>query len=257
MNIKNLKRVIAASLSIAMLTLVGCHSGYSVVEIDGGRMTVTSELDKKPHAGAQQLLLTYKATVDSIMSPIIGESSKTMEGKRPESKLSNLLADILRNGATAHLGKPADIGVMNIGGIRSVLPAGEISYGDVFQVTPFENTLSLLEMDGKKLKELFVQIAANYGEGISGARLVITKKGELVSATVAGEPIQDEQIYTVATIDYIADGNNGMVACKDAISRVEPEDETIRKLFLDYVHQQTSEGKKIEAKVEGRITVKK
>lgn len=190
------------------------------------------------------------------MSPVIGECATTLEAKKPESPLSNLLADVLRNGATAYLGKPADVGVMNMGGIRNVLPAGPIRFSDVFQVTPFENTLSILEMSGSNLRQLFTQIAANNGEGLSGAQLVISENRTLISATVGGKELVDDQLYHVATIDYVADGNNGMIAFKEAASRVEPDGETIRKLFLDYVHQMTQAGKKIEAKVEGRITIK-
>ncbi|MGL4851626.1 MAG: 5'-nucleotidase C-terminal domain-containing protein [Phocaeicola sp.] len=244
------------SLWVAVLLLSSCHSGYSVAQVEGGRITVDSTFDAQPHSGAQQLLMTYKATVDSIMSPVIGECATTLEGKRPESTLSNLLADILRKAAATHLGRVADVGVMNMGGIRNVLSAGEIRFSDVFQVVPFENTLSLVEMNGKNLRELFHQIASNNGEGISGAQLVITPNKELLSATVGGKEIDENQVYLVATIDYIADGNNSMVAFKEAKNRIEPDGETIRKLFLDYVQQMTKEGKKVDAKVEGRIMIK-
>ncbi|MGL4518200.1 MAG: 5'-nucleotidase C-terminal domain-containing protein [Phocaeicola sp.] len=257
MNVKETKKCFSACLMAMAIWLTGCQSSYSVVGVEGGRVTVTSSFDEAPHAAAQQLVQHYKATVDSIMSPVIGNCTVTLEAKKPESPLSNLLADILRNGATPYIGKPADVGVMNMGGIRNVLPAGPIRFSDVFQVAPFENTLSILEMSGSNLRKLFHQIAANNGEGLSGATLVITENRELVSATVAGKELVDEQLYYVATIDYVADGNNGMEAFRDAASRVEPDGETIRKLFLDYVHQITQAGKSIEAKVEGRISIKK
>ena len=61
---------------------------------------------------------------------------------------------------------------------------------------------------------------------------------------------------TVATIDYLADGNGRMDAFLQAEKRECPEDATLRGLFLDYVRKQTAEGKIITSKLDGRITVK-
>ena len=71
-----------------------------------------------------------------------------------------------------------------------------------------------------------------------------------------GQPIDDNKLYTVATIDYLADGNGSMEAFLQADDRVCPEGATLRGLFLDYVRQQTAAGKKITSRLEGRVTVK-
>ena len=83
------------------------------------------------------------------------------------------MADVLREGSL-RVGKMADIGLCNIGGLRSTMPKGKVTYGDVLEIAPFENRLCILSLDGRKLTELMEQIAAVGGEGISGARLVIT-----------------------------------------------------------------------------------
>ena len=79
---------------------------------------------------------------------------------------------------------------------------------------------------------------------------------ELLNATIGGKPVVDDQLYTVATIDYLADGNGRMDAFLQAEKRECPEDATLRGLFLDYVRKQTAEGKIITSKLDGRITVK-
>lgn len=70
--------------------------------------------------------------------------------------------------------------------------------------------------EGVYLKELFNNIAVRHGEGISGVQLLITKDGKLLQGTVGGHPIEDDQLYTIATIDYLADGNDGMTALPQA-----------------------------------------
>ena len=58
------------------------------------------------------------------------------------------------------------------------------------------------------MKRLFKAIASLHGEGVSGIRLEINKKGELLNATIGGKPVVDDQLYTVATIDA------WMLSCK-------------------------------------------
>ena len=45
-------------------------------------------------------------------------------------------------------------------------------------------------------------------------RMVITKDGKLKSATLNGEPIDPEKSYRIATLDYLAEGNDQLVAFK-------------------------------------------
>ena len=202
------------------------------------------------------LLAPYKAKVDSIMLRVVGTAEVSMDKGAPESLLSNLVADVLRNAAGQVLGKPADMGLINMGGLRNVLTEGPITCENIYEILPFENSLCVLTMKGVYLKELFNNIAACHGQGVSGMQLLITKDGKLLEGTVAGRPIEDEQLYTIATIDYLADGNDGMTALLQAEKRECPDGATLRGLFMDYVEQQTAAGKKITSRMEGRITVK-
>lgn len=81
------------------------------------------------------------------------------------------------------------------------------------------------------MKRLFKAIASLHGEGVSGIRLEINKKGELLNATIGGKPVVDDQLYTVATIDYLADGNGRMDAFLQAEKRECPEDATYADCF--------------------------
>lgn len=106
------------------------------------------------------------------------------------------------------------------------------------------------------MKRLFQAIAARHGEGVSGIRMVMNGKGELLDAAIGGNPVEDNRLYTVATIDYLADGNDGMDPLLQAETRECPEGATLRGLFLDYVRMQTARGKAITSVLDGRITLK-
>ena len=241
--------IIPAGIVAGIFMFSSCHSGYSLASVEGNRIEVTAALDANPDSAAIAVLAPYQKTVDSIMSPVIGQSARFMDRFRPESELSNLVADILRYSASAYIGRMADVGVTNM---------GDITYGNIYEITPFENTLCIVTMNGSLLRELFENIAAVHGEGLSGACLEISGDGKLLDATVAGKEIEDSKEYKVATLDYLAEGNDHMTAFAKVgdADKLLPEKATVRQLFLNYVNEQTKAGKKIDSKIEGRITVK-
>ena len=147
--------IIPAGIVAGIFMFSSCHSGYSLASVEGSRIEVTAA-----DSAAIAVLAPYQKTVDSIMSPVIGQSARFMDRFRPESELSNLVADILRYSASAYIGRMADVGVTNMGGLRTALPEGDITYGNIYEITPFENTLCIVTMNGVLLRELFENIAA-------------------------------------------------------------------------------------------------
>ncbi len=241
-------------LSVALL-LTSCHSAYEVIKVEGGRVPIDSTWDARPDAEAIALLAPYKTKIDSIMYSVAGTAEISMDRSRPESLLSNLVADVLRESATEVLGRPADMGLVNIGGIRNSLTEGPITTENIYEILPFENSLCILTMKGTVLKKLFENIAAKGGEGVSGIQLKISRDGKLLQGNIGGKPVVDDQTYTVATIDYLADGNDGMTILPQADQRECPEGATLRSLFMKYVKAQTAAGKKVTSRMEGRITI--
>lgn len=248
--------ILPGALLSAVLLLSSCHSSYEVAKVEGRRIPMDAAWDAVPDVEAQALLAPYKRQIDSVMYSVVGTVAVSMDRFRPESPLSNLVADVLREAAVEVLGAPADMGLVNVGGIRNSLTEGPFTTGNIFELLPFENSLCVLSMKGAAMKRLFQNIASRGGEGVSGVQLTMTRKGELLQASIGGKPIEDDRIYTVATIDYLADGNDGMTALMQADKREYPAGATLRSLFLKYVEKQTAAGKKIAAQIEGRVTVK-
>jgi 2',3'-cyclic-nucleotide 2'-phosphodiesterase (5'-nucleotidase family) len=245
----------AAGTLLAAALLAGCQTGYTITGITGGRVPVTAAYDAAPDSAATAILAPYQQVVDSIMSPLIGHSARLMDRYRPESELSNLVADILREAAQLKTGQVADVAVTNMGGLRTALPEGDITYGNIYEITPFENYLTLVTMKGSELRGLMADIAAVHGEGLSGARLVISKDGKLLEAEVGGQPIDDNRTYTVSTIDYLAEGNDRMTTFGMIIANSKQKfpDITLRSLFLDYVARKEQAHQLVDSRVEGRI----
>lgn len=249
------KNFIIGMLMGTALLCSACHSShYTVSSITVSRTQMSDRYDAVQDAGALALIAPYKTQLEGTMNSVVGHSALAMDKNRPEDLLGNLIADVLRESAVRVLPQPADVGLMNIGGIRNVLAEGDITVGNVFEILPFENALCVIRIKGSQLRKLFGQIAGRGGEAISGARIVMSK-GELISAEVGGQPIDDNKIYTLATIDYLAEGNDGMTALREVESKDFPEGSVLRDVFMDYVKQCTAKGEKVTSKVEGRVTV--
>lgn len=242
---------------VCVCGLVSCRAEYEVTKVEGTRVAMDTAWDATPDGEALALLKPYKAGVDSVMGEVKGVAAVSMDRFRPESPLSNLIADVLRQAASGVLGCPADVGLVNMGGIRNVLTEGNITTQNIYEILPFENSLCVLTLGGADLKKLCANIAARGGEGVSGLNLVIDADGCLLEATVNGQPIDEGRTYTVGTIDFLAEGNDGMAALTCAQERRCPEGATLRGLFMDYVERETAAGRKIEARIEGRVVVKK
>lgn len=148
--------------------------------------------------------------------------------------------------------------VYNMGGIRAALAAGDVTYGDVVDIAPFDNKISFLTLTGTDLLQLFRQIAAVGGEGVSrGVELRISPQGELLSATLHGREIQPSHTYRIATIDYLAQGNDKLEAFKKGTDRHAPdtEENNTRYIIRNYFLHCKAQGKSVDSHVEGRIKI--
>lgn len=241
------------------IAFTSCGGSYKVTNVERERIVVDSTYDALPNDEALRFLEVYKGKVDSIMSPVVGHTAKGMSADRPESPLSNLLSDILV-WAGAKYGESPEFGVYNIGGMRSSLPKGEVTFGKVLEVAPFENKICFLSLKGSDVTELFRQIAVVGGEGVSGnVRLVITGDGKLKSAKVNGEDVDEKRTYRIATIDYLAEGNDRMPAFTKRFDLLSPKEKhnDMRYIISDYFREQEKKGVLVDANIEGRIVVEK
>lgn len=241
-------------LLAAALLLSSCATRYKVTGIERTRMLIDKRYDAQPDAGAQAFIAPYKQQVDSIMSPVVGHAAKYMAAHKPESTLSNLLSDILVWGGQP-FGEHPDVGIYNMGGIRAALAEGVVTYGNVVDVAPFENKICFLTLTGEKLLELFGQLASRGGEGVSHGTQLRIADGKLLSATLNGQPIDPQGSYRIATLDYLAQGNDGLLAFKEGTNVVSPqtEENNVRFIIMDYFRAEAAQGRAVSAEVEGRI----
>lgn len=247
------KMYVWAGVVACVAATLACRSGYRVVEVSGERIPLTARYDECLDPVAERILAPYKEKVERTMSEVVGRAVRTLRAYRPESPLSNLVSDIIRQTAAERTGMAIDMAVMNMGGIRNLLEEGEVTVGDIFQMCPFENELVVVTLSGDVLLELLEQMAACGGEGVSGASLVISTDRRLLEAKVDGRPVRPDRDYRVATIDYVAEGNDKMTAFKRAKEVHKVPDGLLREVLMEYVRHCTQAGIQLDAHEERRI----
>ena len=143
----------------ATVLMVSCApKHYQLTSVERTRIIVDSRFDQNPDKKAAEFLAPFKRVNDSIMGPIVGRVAHNMHPQRPESDLSNLMSDILVWAAKDYNEQPV-FGVYNMGGIRADLTKGNVTYGDVLDIAPFENKICFTTLTGEKVMKVFEQIA--------------------------------------------------------------------------------------------------
>ncbi len=242
-------------LSVALLSSCGTkQKAYNVVSMSGSRETITDKYDKKPNKEVQSFISQYKAKFDEQMKVQIATSDQAMSTGRPESLLTNLTSDQMKRFADDYTHGNCDLAIMNVNGHRAGMPKGVITLEDIYEIYPFDNSLVVLKLKGSDLTKVFESYIQIKGAGISSNVRLVGIGKTLQSATVDGKQVYPDKVYTIVTLDYLADGNDDMKDLRNAIS-VDRTGVLVRDMMIDYAKNQTKQGKSIHSELDGRIII--
>lgn len=278
MKVYCLKSLLAAAaiLAAASSYAQGPVISWSADPIDGHRTGVTaSTADNVEEAMGYVKGRTYyapngkkfrKGTVRKVASlmlgaqpamadvkKVVGYSTRVMVRKKPECELYDWFIDELMRATADSTGKKIDIGISNRGGIRIDMPAGEILCDDIQSMFPFKNNLCYVALYGRDVRAILDQMAATSFQILGGVK-VVAKNGKIVSATVNGEPLDDDKVYGVATINFLLDGGDGYSIGKNAIETIFCNG-WLYDTMIAYVKSLTAAGKPVEFENQHWITI--
>ena len=130
--------------------------------------------------------------------------------------------------------KSIDICLLNSGGIRSILPKGNVTARTAFEIMPFENSLVVIVLKGEQILEMVDYfIAEKKPHPLAGLTFTIGKNNLPKNILVQGKPIQKETIYYVGTNDYLSNGGDNMNFFKKGIQKFDL-DYKLRNILIDY-----------------------
>lgn len=234
---------------ISLLALSSCHKSFYPKQSAGHSYAIDSTLSVD--SGIVRLLQPYKLGVDTQMQVAIGHSDIPLTKAQPECTLGNFIADA-QLAAARRLDNKVVASVVNYGGLRiPYIAPGIITNGRMYELMPFDNMLTIIEIPGDVLKQFCQHMAKFKGWPVSGITYTIRDK-EPVNININGQPLNDHIIYKVATNDYVAKGGD---ECSFLIPlRKKYTSLFIRDIMIDYVKDLEKQGKPLHPQLENRVT---
>jgi len=219
----------------------------------------------EPDPRVAAILRRYDAEVSALRDTPIGESAVELRKGDRDDLLSNLAADALRSGAGGSL--KAQFALQNAGGLRvTEIPAGPITYGQIFDLYPFDNVQVLVSLPADLLRDALEAVlrAGKAPMRVSGLRYVIdwekfgaSRNPKLAPPGAIVVRVVDESrrvlcetrsctstrcesscapgMYSVSVPDFLANGGDGLTMLKAAEKQVGTL--TARDIIVAYVKE--------------------
>ncbi|WP_245668108.1 5'-nucleotidase C-terminal domain-containing protein [Flagellimonas zhangzhouensis] len=210
-------------------------------EIQGKQITIDStyvEVDS-----ISDFVTPYRNRINEILDSTLAYAPKpllTNDGERSTS-MGNLMADIVFEETApifkTRTGKDLDFVVLNAGGVRSIISAGNVTARNAYEVMPFENYIVVAELSGSATRKLINFVSkASRKHPISHIQIVTDKNRALESVNIQGEPFDESRSYYVASSDYLVNGGPS-VGFFDEIISVTETDYLLRNAIIDHFNK--------------------
>lgn len=201
-----------------------------------------NRLDKsvKQDPETQAIVEGYKKNLDREVKTVIGRAVKPLVGDKAsirvrETNLGNLISDAIQDYSKA------DIAVINGGGVRNSIGAGDITIESCINVFPFDNKVVKLTVKGVVIRAAFENVARKLLEGSYGGFLQVSKgmkvvyrDGKVAELSLNGNPINDNTLYTIAMSDFTSVGGDGHTAFSSVADRY-TDGAKITDVIIEYV----------------------
>lgn len=238
------------------LIALSCKSTYISTGVKTQNLTV-SENANPLDSQLVFLYLPYKNILEKDMGRVISISEKEMVKGKPESGLTNLLADLLleegqKEAVRMNLQIEPVVSFVNYGGIRTWLPKGEITVGKIFELMPFENEMVFIQLAGEQLQQFYDIIAENGGSSVGGVRFVISN-GKAKNIMIDGKKLDTASNYWMVTNDYSANGGDDLVVFTQRLKLI-TSGKKIREITISNLEDRKINGVKLTENLDGRIT---
>ncbi|MFV8351644.1 5'-nucleotidase C-terminal domain-containing protein [Flavobacterium sp. XS2P14] len=211
---------------------------YNVTKIEGKRITITEKENQVPEI--ENFIKPYREHINRDLDSVLAYCPETLDKStgKWQTTIGNLMADVtLNRGNTVFQSrekKNIDICLLNSGGIRSILPKGNVTARTAFEIMPFENSLVVIALKGDQIIEMVdFFIAEKKSHPLAGVTFTIDKNKVAKNILVQGKPVQKETIYYVGTNDYLSNGGDNMNFFKKGVQKFDLQYK-LRNILIDY-----------------------
>jgi 2',3'-cyclic-nucleotide 2'-phosphodiesterase (5'-nucleotidase family) len=246
-------------LFVIFLTLFFIFScsqkNYNLTKIEGKQLPITEKGNETPQI--ENFIKPYRDHINKDLDSILAYSPETLDKStgKWQTTIGNLMADVcLQRGNLvfkAREKKDIDLCLLNHGGIRAILPKGNVTTRTAYEIMPFENSLIVVALSGNQILEIASYIIKEKKpQPLSGMTFTITKDNTAKNILIQGKPIDVSKTYYVVTNDYLANGGDNMNFFLKATDKFDLNYK-IRNVLIDYFKEVDT----IPVKTDVRITV--
>ena len=189
----------------------------------------------------------------AVNKQVIAHSARLMSSGYPECELYDWYVDELMRAVSDSTGKKVHVGITNRKGVRTDMPEGDILHDDIMSMFPFRNRICYVALHGRDLLAILQQMAGSRFQIVGGVK-VVAKDRRLVSALIDGEPVAEDRVYGVATLDFLLDGGDGYHVARNAVEVIECNG-YLYDTMLSYVRSIEAQGRMVEFENQGWITL--
>jgi len=205
-------------------------TAFSVIDLvrqdDGTRVwrarVETSWADRvTPDSGVNAVLDRYRPMVDRLARGRVAVLRDSLARQGDQYPLGNLIADAQRAAAAG-----TDFALMNNGGIRRDLPAGQLTYSDLFELHPFGNSIMRVWITGEQLKVVMERavVSGRPSFHISGLTVRYDSRKPSGSRVLQmrktnGALVQPRRTYVLALGDFLQTGGEGLALLRTLPAR--------------------------------------
>jgi 5'-nucleotidase/UDP-sugar diphosphatase len=185
---------------------VDCSSGDVVLLEQRVSPTFVDEVE--PHQGVEAVIESFQKKFAGEMDRVIAVAAGAIGRGRGECPLGNLVSDVMRTRVEAA------VAFQNSGGIRASLNEGPITVRELYRILPFQNTIVTMYLTGEQIRQVLELGTSESGVvQTSGIRYSYRPQDEAGSRIKAialddGTPVVPEELYLVATNDFMASGGD-------------------------------------------------
>lgn len=229
----------AFALPIGSGILFSCNAKKShVTKIEGKEIGVTDTYGEL--AEIEDYIKPYRDNIEKDLSTVLAYSPETLDKSKGQwqTSIGNMMADAALDFGnrvfTKREGKKIDICLLNFGGIRSIIPKGNVTTRTAFEVMPFENSLIVAELNGAQIIEMVEYIISEKkAHPVSGLKFTIGADNRPKNISIGGLPLNTGRNYYVVTSDYLINGGDNMAFFKKSTANHDL-DYKLRNVLIDY-----------------------
>jgi 2',3'-cyclic-nucleotide 2'-phosphodiesterase (5'-nucleotidase family) len=207
-----------------LLMLSGCEKKtVHLVKTTAKTIMIDSSFAEK--AAYKELIEPYKNKMIAEINTVISYAPKNINRYDGilQSSLGNLLADLCYKRTNIifkeNTGKNIDFSMFNYGGIRASISKGTVTNKNPFELMPFENSLVVVELSGKKIAALIDYFIKNKrAHPLSKNIELVIHTNDSYQLKINNQKLDTTKNYFVLTSDYLQSGGDKMDFFKNPIS---------------------------------------